>query len=69
ANREWMYLCGKCHDELGHLQPNKGPHDMDLGGNCDTCHPGSSYRPCTECHYHGNTEIDGSPYNGGEHLF
>lgn len=67
ANKEWVYLCGRCHSGLlsdgFHTHPSGGPHAI----SCITCHPGGSYRNCRECHFHGNSKINGSPY--GKPLF
>lgn len=63
--REWKSLCSKCHGSSV-----EAAHHL-TGLNCSTCHGmrGTDFRNCLDCHYHGNTAIDGSPYNGGEHLF
>jgi hypothetical protein len=41
------------------------------GCSTDACHMGDEitplYRPCGECHFHGNDTIDGTGY--GEPLF
>ncbi|HID31183.1 MAG TPA: hypothetical protein EYP19_14460, partial [Desulfobacterales bacterium] len=60
-DREWLYLCGKCHSNL--VNPH---HSSGLG--CGSCHIGDPmYRNCMDCHYHGNSDVDGVPY--GEALF
>jgi len=64
-NKEWLYLCERCHNNLRsdsiHVHPVDGPV-------CTTCHPhGGDYRNCKDCHFHGNRKIDGSDY--GEQLF
>jgi hypothetical protein len=63
--REWKSLCSKCHGS----SVFDAHHPSGL--NCNTCHKPrpSDFPNCIDCHYHGNTAIDGSPYNGGEHLF
>ena len=68
TNKEWVYLCGRCHDGL--LPGDSShPHDAAEGVECTTCHmyEGNEYRPCGHCHYHGNSMIDGVSY--GEPLF
>ena len=71
ANKEWVYLCGKCHDGL--LASDVHSHPTDIDGDqtddCTTCHfvHDALYRPCSDCHYHGSNSIDGVPY--GEPLF
>ena len=71
ANKEWVYLCGKCHDGL--LKDGIHTHpwiDLDGDGNADciACHiGGGTYYACGKCHYHGNRSIDGVDY--GEPLF
>ncbi len=67
ANNEWVYLCGKCHQGL--LADDTHPHDAAQGLNCTTCHTEdrTEYKPCGDCHYHGNSAIYGVPY--GEPLF
>jgi hypothetical protein len=63
-NKEWVYLCERCHEGL--RADGNHPHPTHLG--CLTCHPhGADYRLCTDCHYHGSNSIDGNPY--GEPLF
>ena len=63
--REWKSLCSKCHG----VSVTDAHHSTGL--DCAICHkPGlNDFRNCLDCHYHGNTAIDGSTYNGGEHLF
>jgi hypothetical protein len=68
AKKEWVYLCGKCHTNLNagdlHTHPMGGPQAIP----CVKCHPGGgNYRNCMDCHYHGNSSIDGTPY--GKPLF
>ncbi len=71
ANKEWVYLCGQCHDGL--LKDGIHTHpgiDLDGDGNADcmACHiGGGTYYACGKCHYHGNRTIDGVDY--GEPLF
>ncbi len=69
-NKEWVYLCGNCHDGL--LYDTNHPHPLFIppdteGCSAIQCHPGGEYRVCTDCHFHGNSTIDGTPYN--ESLF
>jgi len=59
--KEWLYLCGKCHSNL--VNPHHGS-----GLDCGSCHTGDPmYRNCMDCHYHGNSDVDGVDY--GEPLF
>jgi hypothetical protein len=67
---EWAYLCGKCHSGLGnsdgHAHPTDLPPDSPEGcsqSHCHNMHEGPIYRPCGECHYHGNSTIEGTDYN------
>ena len=61
--KEWMYLCGKCHSGTVFKQAH---HSSGLA--CASCHTGDPmYRNCMDCHYHGNSSVDGVPY--GEALF
>ena len=62
-NKEWVYLCGKCHEKLlydGPNDPDRHPHPTDIDGDeqsdCTVCHMvhSSMYIVCTECHYHGS---------------
>ncbi|MDH4231591.1 MAG: hypothetical protein OEW04_06120 [Nitrospirota bacterium] len=60
ANKEWVYLCGKCHTYLNKDSQHTHPKDVDgLPGTSDClyCHlgGGNDYRNCGECHYHGST--------------
>jgi len=55
-NKEWVYLCGNCHDGLladgNHTHPSFVPPDLS-GCSAGACHlGGGDYRPCGECHYH-----------------
>jgi hypothetical protein len=60
--KEWLYLCGKCHT-ANLIEPH---HSSGL--DCVSCHPGDPmYRNCMDCHYHGNSSVDGVDY--GEPLF
>ena len=64
-NKEWLYLCERCHNNL--RSDNVHVHPVD-GPVCTACHPhGGDYRNCKDCHFHGNRTIDGSDY--GEQLF
>jgi hypothetical protein len=84
--KEWMYLCEKCHDGL--LQDNNHTHPGCLPPDepgqccssvvCHSMHVPPIYRPCGDCHYHGNTDLhcdtfpmcDGYDYGDyGELLF
>jgi hypothetical protein len=57
-NKEWVYLCGKCHTNLN--SGDMHTHRKELDGNpftqdCFNCHPGGGdYINCGVCHYHGN---------------
>jgi hypothetical protein len=66
ANKEWAWLCGKCHTYLDSGDAINTHHGA-TGFGCTTCHPGGNYRNCTDCHFHGNSSIDGVPY--GKPLF
>jgi len=66
CNKEWVYLCGKCHTGLN--ANGLGPHHQtfitDKITNCCICHSqlcsgGCSYDPCNNCHFHGNNVIPG----------
>lgn len=67
ANTEWMSLCMRCHDGLNttdgnHTHPFFIPPQVS-GCSSLQCHEaGDLYRVCTECHFHGNQDIDGTPY-------
>jgi hypothetical protein len=72
-NKEWVFLCGNCHDGLNadgyHTHPVFIPPDVS-GCSASACHfpvIGDEYRPCGDCHFHGNDTIDGTGY--GEQLF
>jgi len=68
-NKEWVYLCERCHDGLRADSYHTHPTDVN-GEGCSPCHDmhqGPMYRRCTDCHYHGNRYIDGVDY--GEPLF
>ncbi len=64
-NKEWSYLCGRCHDGLA-KSDGRHAHIGDIDGDdesdCTSCHGGGTYRNCGECHYHGNDTIDGIYY-------
>jgi hypothetical protein len=68
-NKEWVYLCGKCHDGLlydgNHTHPVHLPPDPPEGCSQSHCHDmhGPMYRACADCHYHGNSTIEGTDYN------
>jgi hypothetical protein len=73
ANAEWTYLCEQCHDGLQldgyHTHPDIVP-SIPPEPVCSSlqCHlVAGDFRPCGECHFHSNDEIDGVPY--GEPLF
>jgi hypothetical protein len=59
-NKEWVWLCGKCHTGLlwgDLLLPH---HDANTGLTCTVCHgddKGNSYKPCSDCHFHGNKMV------------
>lgn len=58
ANKEWVYLCGRCHTNLNTGDLHSHPQDYNGDGtdDCAACHPsGGTYRNCQLCHYHGNT--------------
>ena len=62
ANKEWVYLCGKCHTNLNSgdahthlLQDYNNDFSVDYF-DCLVCHPnGGDYVNCGVCHYHGST--------------
>jgi hypothetical protein len=58
ANKEWVYLCGKCHTYLN--RDGQHTHPTDGESDCFNCHfgGGDDYRNCGECHYHGSTDPD-----------
>ncbi len=72
CNKEWVYLCGKCHTRLGgsdgHVHPSYVPPDTG-GCSAAACHDGGSciYTACGTCHFHGADSVLGTPY--GEQLF
>ncbi len=67
ANTEWMFLCERCHDGLNipdgnHIHPSFVPPQVS-GCSFLQCHnAGDEYRLCTDCHNHGNQDIDGTPF-------
>ena len=63
-NKEWIYLCGRCHGQLARYDGHIHSNDIDGDGenDCTSCHGGGTYRICSDCHYHGNTTIDGFEY-------
>jgi hypothetical protein len=70
-NKEWVFLCGNCHDGLRvdayHTHPAFIP-PQSSGCSSAQCHFNiGEYRPCGDCHFHGNSVVDGVPY--GEPLF
>ncbi len=70
-NKEWMYLCQNCHDGLiedgYHTHPQVVPGGAP-GCSSASCHADTNdFRPCGECHFHGNNLIDSNSY--GEQLF
>ncbi|MBI4843228.1 MAG: cytochrome c3 family protein [Nitrospirae bacterium] len=66
-NTEWIFLCSRCHDGLSipdgrHTHPFFVPPQVS-GCSSLQCHEaGDYYRVCTECHNHGNQDIDGTPF-------
>ncbi len=71
SGKEWAFLCINCHDGLlsdgYHTHPFTIPPDTDPKCSAKYCHPMFGYRNCVDCHNHGNSIIDGTPY--GEQLF
>jgi hypothetical protein len=63
-NKEWIYLCGRCHGHFARYDGHIHSNDFDGDGedDCTSCHGGGTYRICSDCHYHGNTTIDGFEY-------
>ena len=74
CDSEWVYLCAKCHYDLtggSHAHPSYLPPDT-AGCSSAACHfwNGCTYRPCADCHYHGNSNLHSDPYGEyGEPLF
>lgn len=76
ANTEWLNVCSKCHDiKKEDANGGKHTHPTSLAGtlNCGDglCHNTSKttgeliFKPCTNCHNHGQNTITGAPgYNG-----
>lgn len=62
ANKEWAWLCGRCHTYLDTgdtIATHHAPFIVSKIG-CMTCHPtGGDYRNCMDCHFHGNNVIPG----------
>jgi hypothetical protein len=71
-NKEWVWLCGKCHTGLiagDGLAPHHDnaiknklcPPPADLCVACTFCHgsdtSGLIYNACSDCHFHGNWDI------------
>jgi hypothetical protein len=72
ANKEWVYLCGKCHTNLNHGDAHTHPiqdyNDDDSVDffDCLVCHPnGGDYVNCGDCHYHGSTYAKAFPELSG----
>lgn len=59
CNKEWTYLCAKCHTRLG--PGNDGYHlHANPGGSCDGCHPPGPacyFIACGTCHFHGSVNL------------
>lgn len=71
CNKDWVYLCGKCHTKLGgsdgHVHPFYIPPDTS-GCSVGACHSGACiYTPCGTCHMHGQRTVFGTDY--GQELF
>ncbi len=64
-NKEWVWLCGKCHTYLNSGDLHTHPSNLDgneISLECTICHtPGTNYRNCQDCHFHGNNAIPGYP--------
>ncbi len=64
AKKEWVWLCGKCHTGLL-FNDGLAPHHTIVilsKLTCTVCHgteDGSAYKPCSDCHFHGNKNIPG----------
>jgi hypothetical protein len=57
-NKEWVYLCGKCHTYLNHDSVHE--HFAPTGWGCNDCHcGGGNYCNCQKCHFHGNRTVPG----------
>jgi len=70
CNKEWNYLCAKCHTRLansdGHVHPYYLPPDIN-GCSFTVCHSGAggcSTPSCGTCHYHSSTTVPGTTYSG-----
>jgi hypothetical protein len=60
ANKEWVNLCGKCHTGLLWEDLLFPHHDANTELTCTFCHgddKGNSYKPCSDCHFHGNKMV------------
>ena len=81
-SKEWVYLCAKCHGRvLGdsyHTHPTYLPPNTEGCDHepCHDMHQGPIFKPCGNCHFHGNSMIrdirDGDvfdEYEYGEPLF
>ena len=68
CNKEWVYLCGRCHTGLYFGDGLEPHHNANTGLQCTVCHGGGCiYNKCGDCHFHGNSSIGGTPY--GKPLF
>jgi hypothetical protein len=64
TNKEWVYLCGKCHTYLNRDSHHTHPSDLTGDpGDCLYCHlgGGDDYRNCGDCHYHGSKFFESVP--------
>jgi predicted CXXCH cytochrome family protein len=67
-NKEWMYLCDRCHTYLSSDVLPDTHHQAFIISQigCTTCHPhGGDYRNCMDCHFHGNNKIPIPVQEGG----
>lgn len=58
CNKEWTYLCAKCHTRLG--DGDDGFHVHDNSAGCVGCHPiapACFFIPCGTCHFHGAVNL------------
>lgn len=59
CNKEWTYLCARCHNRLGDGDDGYHLH-QNPGGSCAGCHPPEPtcfFIPCGTCHFHGSINL------------
>lgn len=70
SGKVWLSFCDNCHGDLdkgAHVHPIILPWETECSFVVCHMYEGLMYRPCDQCHYHGNSSIDGKNY--GEPLF